>query len=117
MSERGWEERDPFRIEPKKGAKAIEGARVMLQGCTALHEAIIRGLLDLVDPLLEGKGRAVIDARNNVSMGPAGWWPRVPIPVHPHLVPASLPPFLVLRTSLTTFGPQPVTRCAAVNDH
>ena len=43
---------------------------VVSQGWTPLHGVGISGLLDLVDPLVE-RG-AVIDAKNKVSMGPAG---------------------------------------------
>ena len=43
---------------------------VVSQGYTPLHGVGYSGLLDLVDPLVE-RG-AVIDARDYVSMGPAG---------------------------------------------
>ncbi len=88
------------------------------QGDTPLHMVGDKGLLDLVDPLVE-RG-AVIDAKNNVSMGPAGgpmcrtrrcrcsYSPPSPTPSsshsrHTHLL--SMPLF------------QPVTRCAAFLGH
>ena len=62
---------------------------VLSQGSTPLHGVGQSGLLDLVDPLVE-RG-AVIDAKNNVSMGPAGG-PVCSTLSMPLLIPASFTP-------------------------
>ena len=70
---------------------------VVSQGWTPLHGVGNSGLLDLVDPLVE-RG-AVIDAKDKVSMGPAGG------PVRRTL---SMP--LLIRASFTPSQPNPIPR-------